>query len=188
MSCSWRNLAIVALASLTLLGGCKKKRPNIPPQAQAPTIPQQQPPAQPIPETLPPAQPQAPSPTPPPVTTTKPKPKPRKRHIPKKPAPPAQDRTIIKEGGDNNKGGQLSAGIPQDEAAHQRQNTAQLRQDTENKLRAINRQLSKEEQSTVQQIRTYIAQSRSADNDGDIERAYNLALKAHLLAGELTKH
>jgi hypothetical protein len=39
----------------------------------------------------------------------------------------------------------------------------------------------------LRQVRTYIAQSHSASQDGDLERAYNLAMKANLLSGELAK-
>ena len=39
----------------------------------------------------------------------------------------------------------------------------------------------------VTQIKSYIAQSRKATSDGDFERAYNLAMKAHLLADALVK-
>ena len=40
----------------------------------------------------------------------------------------------------------------------------------------------------VDQIKNYMRQSRTADGDGDIERAYNLALKANLLSQELARH
>ena len=39
----------------------------------------------------------------------------------------------------------------------------------------------------VQHIRSYMQQARDASKDGDTERAYNLALKAHLLSDELIK-
>ena len=39
----------------------------------------------------------------------------------------------------------------------------------------------------VQQARVYMTQSRSAIQDGDSARAYNLAMKAHLLSDELVK-
>ena len=39
----------------------------------------------------------------------------------------------------------------------------------------------------AQQARNYIAQSSEAMHAGDIERAYNLAMKASLLANELAK-
>jgi outer membrane biosynthesis protein TonB len=192
MSSSTKILAVLVLASLAILSGCKKKKPPVPqPQSQAPTITQPQPQVQ---QPQPQPQPQPPATTtttPPPVqkpSATVTKPKPHKRHVAKKPAPaPEKNKTAVKEGGDNAPSGQLSAGIPQGEATRQRQTAAQLRQNTENNLRSVTRQLSSDEQAMVQQIRTYLAQSRTADNDGDIERAYNLAFKANLLSGELIK-
>ena len=93
----------------------------------------------------------------------------------------------MKEGGEKSPVDQLSAGIPEDEATRQRESAAQLRQATEKNLQLVTWQLSADQQAMVQQIRAYIAQSRSADNDGDIERSYNLAVKANLLSGELVK-
>jgi outer membrane biosynthesis protein TonB len=194
MGSACKKLAILVVIPLVLLGGCKKKKPPVPPPPQqtAPTITQPQPPVQqpPVQPPPPPAQ-QQPSvtttqPTQPPATATKPKPK-HKRHVAKKPTEPQKNKTVVKEGGEPASSGQLAAGIPQDEATHQRQSTAQLRQASENTLRGLNRQLSSDEQAMVQQVRAYLAQSRAADNDGDTERAYNLALKAHLLSDELTK-
>ncbi len=195
MSRLGKQFAVLALASLVMLSACKRKKPNVPqPQSQAPTITEPVPQPQPLPQ--PPPQP-IPEPQPPTTTTQKPatasipKPKPRKHHVAKKPVQPApapeKPKTTVKEGGETAPTGQLSAGIPQDEATRQRQSAAQLRQNTENNLRSITRELSSDEQSMVQQIRTYLAQSRTADNDGDIERSYNLALKAHLLSQGLIK-
>lgn len=78
--------------------------------------------------------------------------------------------------------------MPATEAMQQRQNAMQLRRDTEANLRGLNRSLSADEKSIAQQIRTYLRQSSAADADGDTERAYNLALKAHLLCDELVNH
>ena len=78
---------------------------------------------------------------------------------------------------------QIAAQAPQGTA----QNTEQLLQTAEGNLRKVTRQLSDGEQAMLRQARTYIAQSRSASQDGDLERAYNLAMKANLLSGELAK-
>ncbi len=70
---------------------------------------------------------------------------------------------------------------------HSRQTTAQLIDGCESSLRTINRKLSDDEQATVSQIRNYIVQSRTATTQNDLERANNLALKAHLLCDALVK-
>lgn len=123
---------------------------------------------------------------PPPAITAKPKSKPNKRQAAKKPAE-QKDKTIVNEGGNNGTTEPLSAGIPQDAATQQRRSTAQLRETTESNLRRITRQLTSDEQAIVQQVKMFLSQSRAADSDGDIERAYRLALKAQLLSEELVK-
>lgn len=67
------------------------------------------------------------------------------------------------------------------------QSTEQLLQTAENNLRRVTRQLNDGEQAMLRQVRNYITQSRTASRDGDLERAYNLAMKANLLSGELAK-
>jgi len=54
-------------------------------------------------------------------------------------------------------------------------------------LRGLTRSLSTDEQTTLSQIRSYITQARSALKDQDLERAHNLAVKAHQLSDVLTK-
>ena len=50
------------------------------------------------------------------------------------------------------------------------------------------RQLSPDQQDTVKQIKSYMEQAKGAAKDGDIQRAYNLAVKANLLSAELAGH
>jgi hypothetical protein len=49
------------------------------------------------------------------------------------------------------------------------------------------RQLSPAEQSTVDQIHSYMRQAKSAADSGDLARAHTLAFKAHLLSDDLAK-
>ena len=188
----------VLIASVLALGGCKKKKPALPPpQAQAPTITQPQPEEQPpAPAASEPNRPQPESTQPPPATgEPAPKPIPKPRHTAKKaPPPPAAEKpaeppskTVVPEGGAQPATPQLSASMPHDAAIHQKLNTAQLLEATEYNLKSITRELNADEQAMVQHIRSYIQQSRDASKDGDTERAYNLALKAHLLSDELIK-
>ncbi|MGB9257511.1 MAG: hypothetical protein WCC25_21925, partial [Candidatus Korobacteraceae bacterium] len=65
--------------------------------------------------------------------------------------------------------------------------TAQLIDETEKTLNGLNHTLSHDQEEIVNQIRSYIGQSRTATKDGDFERAYNLATKAHLLSDALVK-
>ena len=82
----------------------------------------------------------------------------------------------------------ISAGIPHSVEQGHRQSTSELIQLTEDNLRSLNRQLTPQEQNQVDQIRNFIAQSRSATSDNDLVRAHNLAMKAHLLSDELIRH
>jgi outer membrane biosynthesis protein TonB len=192
-------VAGIVLAAMMGLSGCKKKKPPIPPpQAQAPTItPETQPAPQPPAPAAEPNRPQpeaAPPPAEPTTTTTKPKvkkPRPSTAAAKKTPPPASQpekpSRTVVEQGGTQPAGAQLSASIPPDEAIHQKFTTAQLLQSADSNLKAISRPLNADEQATVQHIRSLMQQSRDATKDGDSDRAYNLAWKAHLLVDELIK-
>lgn len=175
--------------------------PSPPPAAAASPEP---PKSQPDSNTAPPAKP----------SVQKPKPRPRRVTAAKKPAagvaqpstsapsgsataPPSTEPPatvarnapprIVIDGGAT-PGGQISMGMPHDESAHKRQTTEQLIDSTETNLRGLNRDLSEGEQAMLGQIRSYLAQARAAEREGDRVRAYNLALKAHLLSDELVGH
>jgi hypothetical protein len=93
---------------------------------------------------------------------------------------------VVQQGGETPPTGQISAAGANDDS-RSRQNIEQLLQSTDTNLRSISRQLSDSERAMVEQIRTYMAQARTASTDGDLTRANNLALKAHLLSDELVK-
>ena len=183
-------LAVVLLALSTGVA-CHRKRPNIPAKVQPPTIEQ---------PTIPPVATQ-PAPTPPTVTPGETQPAPAepapvtakkpKRHrktvpantatnTPPKPAPKAE--TVAP---DTNV--QITAEIPQNVANARRQQTEGLLQAAETNLKKINRTLTDGEESMQRQVRNYITQSRLAMQDGDLDRAYQLASKAQQLSQELIK-
>jgi outer membrane biosynthesis protein TonB len=200
------TVAAMLLASLLALGGCKKKKPAVPPpQAQAPTIAQPEPEAPPpVPATSEPnrPQPEAPPPETAPVTAPAPTPKPKTKphHTAKKNTPPPAvekpaenpaekqpSKTVVTEGSTPPTAPQLSASMPHEQAVHQKLNTNQLLEATDYNVKNITRALNADEQAMLQHIRSYMQQSRDATKEGDTERAYNLALKAHLLSDELIK-
>lgn len=82
---------------------------------------------------------------------------------------------------------QITADVPRAAVQTQRQNTEQLLRSSSEKLDHLTRQLNDGEQGMERQARNYIAQSNQALEAGDIERAYNLAVKATLLTNELAK-
>jgi hypothetical protein len=102
-----------------------------------------------------------------------------------KPAPPAQTANVAPP--NNETVGQISPDVPTATENSTVQSTNQLLNSTEQNLRSITRTLSNDEQNTLAQIRSYVAQSRAALKDQDFERAHNLAIKAHLLTDGLVK-
>jgi outer membrane biosynthesis protein TonB len=204
------HLGFVALALALAFGtsGCSwfhRRKPQPVPQAQAPapaptttTTATNTPPAEPEP------MPAKPATEPPPA---KPKPKPRTVTHPKKPATTAATaattpaskpveqasatpppRIVIQEGGVNSAPStQVTAAMPHDQNTDNQRTTQQLLDATDANLRGLRRTLSADERGIVEQIRSYMQQARDANKDGDLIRAHNLALKAHLLSDELAK-
>lgn len=179
------NLAAATLVLMLAGSGCdlfhRKKPtppPSIPPNIERNKIdiPQPQP--------APPPQPQPA----PPIQQTPPaeKPKPKHTRPPRKVVVPAPDETPAEPTKPTPDVG-INAPMTSEQAEQQRQQTSTLLGSAENNLANIHRSLNIDEQQMVSQIRNYIAQSRKAMSDGDLERAHNLANKANLLSGELVK-
>ena len=197
-------VAIVLGVALLASVGCVKKKPQLPSQAKAPVEPIPTPlPAEITAETTPPPPP-APPPVKPKVEEPKPQPaKQRKKRKPSQtPATTAQsaDTTPPASPSSNNNLAAvhppaseappdiaIAADVSSAQLTQQKQNTAQLLDSTEKTLNGLPHNLSHDEEEMVAQIRSYLAQSRKATTDGDFERAYNLATKAHLLSDALVK-
>jgi len=97
-------------------------------------------------------------------------------------------KVVVRNGSTPDPEVQLSPGLSEEQASHQRQNTTQLLTNTEANLKTISvRQLNANQQDVVKQIRTYMDQAKAAITSGDLPRAHNLAFKAHLLSNELLK-
>ena len=187
-----RATALVLLAlTVAFSSACKKKKPKLPPATTAPTVtapapePTPPPPTETKPAENPPPAPETTTTTTPVTPATKPKPKHRVTHKPKPQVPPAQPTQQATK--TNGEGMTISPDLPKDEVDSQKRATEQMLQTAEANLRQLNRQLSDGEQNMVRQVRNYITQSRLATQDGDLERAHNLAVKAQLLSSELVK-
>jgi len=186
-----RTLILFAVCFSMLAAGCGKKHIKTTPPVLVPSIEVQ-------PQPTPPAD-TAPVETPNPAPETAPvdnhqkdaqKPKPKPRRPIRKPTAPPVAETPKQEPAkpttpDNSV--QITADVPRAAVQSQKQNTEQLLSNSENKLGHINRNLSESEQGMLRQARNYITQSHQALQGADVERAYNLAVKASLLANELTK-
>lgn len=95
---------------------------------------------------------------------------------------------MVRRGGTSDTGGLLEPGVPQSQADHQRQATEQMLQSTDASLKKIaDRKLTLDQQDMVRQITFYMQQSRSANEEGDLGRAHNLAVKARQLCDALAR-
>lgn len=170
-------------------------QPNSQPEPTSPAPPQAKPDQPATPQRAPAPDGAAPEPAQPAATAAKPEAKPTpakksKKHSKKtKPTAQASDvpaKTVVRNGSTADPEGQLSPGLSQEQSSRQRQNTTHLLERTEANLRKASvRELSASQQDMVRQIRTYVDQAKAAAESGDLQRAHNLAFKAHLLSDEL---
>jgi hypothetical protein len=111
----------------------------------------------------------------------------RRKHQAKTPGEEPQKK-VIHRGSTVEPTTQLSPGITEEQAARQRENTNKLLASTDASLQKLSgRQLTRDEQDTVAQIRRFMQQVKTADAAGDLQRAYKLAVKARLLSDALAK-
>ena len=105
------------------------------------------------------------------------------------PAQTGPPKKVVPNGGTEDAAVDLSPRRNQEQSLQQSENTKQLLAASDLNLNKISgRQLTPTQQDTVKQIKSYMEQSRNARDDGDVQRAYNLALKANLLSAELVGH
>jgi len=109
----------------------------------------------------------------------------------KRPAPTSheeQKHKVVPHGSTSEPITQLSPQMTNEQAARQRAVTDELLASTDASLQRISgRSLNKDQQDTVAQIRKFMEQVKTAQAAGDLQRAYKLAVKAHLLADALEK-
>jgi len=154
------------------------------PQTQTPPEEGAQPPA---PQTQ---APQEPSATPKKATTPSAKPKStkKKKSTTKTQAGTQSGKVVVTNGGAKEGPSQLSPGMSDEQAQHQRETTTQLLATTDANLKKMSgKQLTPAQQSLLGQINSYVRQSKSASDSGDVSRAHTLAFKAHLLSNELAR-
>jgi hypothetical protein len=199
---SLRVLTFAMTFGLAALAGCHKQ-PKPAPIVPPPSFPQSA-------LSLPPVQPMPPpgvTPVAPPSPESQSKaqvrpPKQRPRHPVEKKNPEPTSSTSTSSGATvahaapprittpsnlPDPAGVISPTMPHSDEVHHRLTTAQLIQSTEDNLKNLNRTLSDDDKAVVEQIKNYLAQSRTATSENDLVRAHNLALKAHLLSDELVR-
>jgi len=199
MTCARQFAVLVVAFGLLLDPACKKNKPQLPAKMQAPTLAVEVPDQ--IPEETPPPEPEVAQQA---ATVEAPPPKktPQKHRSSKKPVtPPATQPPAANQGNttvavnrppvnpppETVTDTAIAADVTSQQLIQQKQTTSELLDSAEKDLKGLNRNLSNDEKTMVAQIKSYITQSHKAASDGDFERAYNLAMKAHLLADALVK-
>src|SRR5450631_1969100 len=168
-----------------------------PPAPSAPASPSTSPAdgAQPQTEPVPAApQPTAPAstedktPTPPPASPPSPAPKAEEKKSPATKASAPGHKVVVRNGGAKDESAQLAPGMSKEQELQSRQATTRLLAVTDANVKSVaGRQLTPAQQGMLDQIQTYMKQSRQASSSGDLARAHTLADKAHLLSDELRK-
>jgi len=98
-------------------------------------------------------------------------------------------KTVVRQGSTPDPSVQIAPRLSQQQASHELQDTNQLLSAADTNLKKLStRQLSAGQQDTVGQIRNYMQQAKTAIDNGELERARNLALKAKLLSADLAGH
>jgi hypothetical protein len=97
-------------------------------------------------------------------------------------------KVVVRNGGAKEGSAQLTPAVNPAQAKSQRANTASLLAATDANLKRVaGRQLTPAQQRMVDEINTYMRQSRAAAASADTNRAQTLAYKAHLLSDELAR-
>jgi hypothetical protein len=97
-------------------------------------------------------------------------------------------KVVVRNGGAKEGSAQLTPAMNPAQAKSQRANTASLLAATDANLKRVaGRQLTPAQQRMVDEINTYMQQSRAAAASADTNRAQTLAYKAHLLSDELAR-
>jgi hypothetical protein len=111
---------------------------------------------------------------------------PRRKPTPSSSGSPS--KKVVRDGSTADPGAQL-APAAQGQGSQQVQNTTQLLANVDDNLKKISsRRLNQNQLDSVKQIRLYMDQAKTAEAAGDLDRAHNLAVKAHLLSDDLVRH
>jgi hypothetical protein len=185
---------MLAMFSGMLVLGTPLSAQDQPPSAAPPSpTDQSAPDAQ--PQTEPAAASPTSAPTPPPTQTQAPVPPPANPpNSPpnsakkKRPATKGAHKVVVRNGGAKDESAQLTPAMTEEQEQHNRESTTRLLTTTDANLKSVaGRQLTSAQQTLLDQIHTYMQQSKEASKSGDLARAHTLAYKAHLLCDELMR-
>jgi len=98
------------------------------------------------------------------------------------------NKVVVRNGGAKEGSAQLTPATSPAQARHQRASTATLLAVTDANLKRVaGRQLTRAQQSMLEEIQTYMRQAKAAAASADTNRAQTLAYKARLLSDELAR-
>lgn len=122
------------------------------------------------------------------ATPGKPKTKKQQAHGGAKSPSTRPSKTVVRNGGTGEPTVAISSGESQRQDSLIKETNRLLAAADLNLKDVAVRGLNASQQATVKQIRSYMDQAKAAANSGDVERAYNLANKANMLAADLNAH
>jgi hypothetical protein len=112
----------------------------------------------------------------------------RPAHNGAKPTDAGPSKTVVRNGGTGEPAVAISSAEDQKQAARV-QEMHRLLDAADLNLKDVSvRGISPGQEATVKQIRSYMDAAKAAEKSGDVERAYNLANKANMLAADLNGH
>lgn len=97
-------------------------------------------------------------------------------------------KTVVRNGGTGESTVAISSGQDEKQAARLKETNRLLDAADLNIKDVAVRGPNAGQQETIKQIRGYMDQARAAAKSGDVDRAYNLANKANMLAADLNGH
>jgi hypothetical protein len=119
----------------------------------------------------------------------KPAPTKRKKHQHAQPTQSSEtgpSKTVVRNGSTPEPSIAISPDVSDQETLRRLNNADRLLASADANLKQIaGRQLTTSQEDTVKQIRVYMDQARTAEKNGEVQRAYVLANKANLLAADL---
>jgi len=114
--------------------------------------------------------------------------KPKHRTASPAPASGNNSTKVVRNGGTSEPIVAISPAETQQQAIQELSTTNQLLADADANLRELSgRQLTADDEGTVQQIQLYMQQARAAVKNGEAQRAYILANKADMLSTDLAR-
>ena len=95
-------------------------------------------------------------------------------------------KTVVRNGSTPDPTVAISPDVSNQETSRELDNTNRLLTSADANLKQIaGRQLTTSQEDTVKQIRVYMEQARTAEKNGEVQRAYTLANKANMLSADL---